>query len=1592
MVMLNRVLGSTTGTDVEFIELIGTPGETLAGLSVVVTESDDQADTGAIDFRIDLPDGAAIGDNGFYLIGNDLVQSQYGVTPDLTMAGSIENSSYTIAIVETDSISGETVAEIGSVIDAVGVTDGGATDTFFFDAPVVGPDGSFLPAGFNRVPDGSDTFELADFFLGDGAPRNSGNGETPVAAELAIYEIQGSGLESDYQDQSVVTSGIVTAVDSNGFFLQDAEGDGDAATSDAIFVFTGAAPAVAIGDAITLEGTVAEWFPSGAESGNQPTTQISASNDTISVESSGNDLPSAVLIGGPDGRQAPDTTLSDGIAFFESMEGMLVTAQDLLAVSPTSRFDEIFAVTQDENGEYPDLSDRGALPIGEADFNPERIQIDEDSRVFNFDFPHINTGAYLGDVTGVISYDFGNYQIVPTEDFTGQIVESEIEPEITELTGGKGKLTIATYNVLNLDPVVEDVALTPAGSSRDVDDDVGNGRFDAIAQQIVANLGSPDILGLQEIQDSNGAQIFDALGNIDGVNSASETLELLIAAIAAAGGPVYEYIETPDMPQTYFDDEGNLVRPVGGQPGGDIRNAFLYNPEQVSFVEGSLDVITDGDGDEFPFFEGRIPLVATFDYNGEEVTVVNVHLSSKSGSAPIMGVDQPFDTDAAQEDPNFNGSVDQRQQQADAVVAYIEALGADANVVVLGDFNEFEFVGPVETFEAAGLTNTTNLLDEDERYTFVFGGNSQSLDHILVSESLAGATEVDIVHVNAEFASTDERASDHDPVIIQIDFTPTANDDQFRGVEGQEFVVDLLANDDNPGGGDLSIVEINGIAMTGNAIPFVSKFPGGRNWRDFDSPQDYKAQLVGYSPRDFGAWSWRNRYSEDGEYDLRALYDIEGNLVYFEIVDGRKVVGKIEINGDGTLTVKSDVPIEDLDLTYKVSDGTLVSDEAEVSIEILDEDDVFTLQLLHLADQEAAAAAVKDAPNLSAVLNALRDADFDADATLTLSSGDAFIPGLFFDASEAVFGSEGIADILIQNELGVQAIALGNHEFDYGTGLLADLISGDIDGGVSFDGTDFTGAAFPYLSANLDFSTDGNLAPLAVAGGGSPLANTVTSSVVIEQDGELFGVVGATTPTLASISSPDGVTVMPDWAGTTPTAEELAALAAIIQGEVDALLAANPTLDKVILMAHMQQISIEFGLAELLEGVDIIIAGGSNTRLFDENDRARDGDSVQGEYPTFIEGADGNYVAVVNTDGSYKYVGNLVIDFDANGNIIPGSYDADVSGAYATDDQGVADLGAEGLIDPEIQEIADQIEAQILATEGNVLGVSDVFLNGNRSGTGTADDPDGVRTQETNLGNLTADANLAYANEVFDGYDVLVSIKNGGGIRASIGQTVVPPGGSQAVRTVNEAIFDSLGNEVKPEGGISQNDIATTLAFNNDLVVMELTGAELVDVIEHGVSALPNVAGQFIQISGVQFSFDPSAAAGDRIVDAAIVDQGTGEILHVLVNDGELVNADAVYGAVTLGFLAGGGDSYPFPAGDEFVFLENEGVQTGAATFADDGTEQDALAEYLLDNFATADTAFDQADTGPAEDTRIQNLEFQDGLELDAAIDAFLAV
>lgn len=271
-------------------------------------------------------------------------------------------------------------------------------------------------------------------------------------------------------------------------------------------------------------------------------------------------------------------------------------------------------------------------------------------------------------------------------------------------------------------------------------------------------------------------------------------------------------------------------------------------------------------------------------------------------------------------------------------------------------------------------------------------------------------------------------------------------------------------------------------------------------------------------------------------------------------------------------------------------------------------------------------------------------------------------------------------------------------------------------------------------------------------------------------------------------------------------------------------------------------------------------------------------------------------------------------------------------------------------------------------------------------------------TEETNLGSLTAQANLEYAQGADS--SVSISIKNGGGIRAPIGFCNVPAGATGEDALVCNAPAGIEG--INAAGEISQLDLEITLRFNNSLTLLDVTGAQLKEILEHAVAATEDgvTPGQFPQVAGIRFSFDPSEAAqtvdvsgdqplvatvGSRIKNLVVLDDngadaGGSEV--VIVRDGTLDVAAAtqVFRVVTLGFIASGGDSYPFPSGAaaNIVDLEQEGIQTGEQTFADDGTEQDALAEYLFTNFPAdmdeATPAYSVADSDAENDSAIQNL------------------
>jgi predicted extracellular nuclease len=581
--------------------------------------------------------------------------------------------------------------------------------------------------------------------------------------------------------------GVVSGLTGNGFWMQDPTPDADDATSDGIFVFTGGAPAGTItpGEMVRVLGARVDEFRAGTSSGannNLTITQLNAGVAGASVQELGGDTAVQPVLIGPGGRLPPAGSIgdpgfasfdpaTDAIDFWESLEGMVVEIANPVAISPTAEFrtrdpansanaegppnEEIWVLAEasyDPSG----LTPRGAPLLRQDDANPQRIQIDDLQAAT--DFPDVSVGAVFGNITGIVSYDFQNYEVLASTAPT-VATPSSLAPETTAITRDARQLTVASYNVENLDPEVEDTAAgsvaggdlyTRLGES---DDDVGSGKYAEHARHIALNLGAPSIVALQEVQDNDGAGIS---ADVD----AARTLQVLVDLIQSNHGVTYAFAyENPPAP--------NLD---GGQPNANIRPAFLYRPDQVELLGTTR--LTDPNPAEADGFAGddfassRKPLEGVFAINGQTVTVINNHFNSKGGDNAPFGNVQP---------PVLSSEL-QRIEQARIVNARVnEILAADpdAKVMVVGDLNDFPWSTPLRTLEGAGasrvLTNLAEaLLPETERYGYNFQGNAQLLDQILVSDALLRAMPaIDIVHVNSDLATG---VSDHDPSLARFDF------------------------------------------------------------------------------------------------------------------------------------------------------------------------------------------------------------------------------------------------------------------------------------------------------------------------------------------------------------------------------------------------------------------------------------------------------------------------------------------------------------------------------------------------------------------------------------------------------------------------------------------------------------------------------------------------------------------------------------------------------------------------------------------------------------------------------------------------------
>ena len=382
---------------------------------------------------------------------------------------------------------------------------------------------------------------------------------TTVPLPARIFEIQGAAHISPL-DARVVSGvpGVVTVVRPNSFTMQDALGDASDATSDAILVFgTGIGGSVSVGQAVTVAGVVSEFRPGGAAT-NLTTTEIVSPV----VTPGGPGAPITPTVLGLGGRTPPTTVIdddatgdvetsgtfdpaTDGIDFYESLEATLLRVNDPVVVGPTNQRGELWVLADGGAGASVRTARQGII-VRPTDFNPERIQLDDEIVVDST--PDANVGdRFTSGAVGVLDYNFGSFELLLTSTLTR--LDGGLEREVTRPQAA-GELAIATFNVENLSP------LDPPA------------KFARLAGLIVNNLRSPDIVALEEIQDNDGPAN-------TAVTDASQTLEHLIAAIAAAGGPAYDFRQIDPV-----DDQD------GGQPGGNIRVGFIFRTDRgLQFVD-----------------------------------------------------------------------------------------------------------------------------------------------------------------------------------------------------------------------------------------------------------------------------------------------------------------------------------------------------------------------------------------------------------------------------------------------------------------------------------------------------------------------------------------------------------------------------------------------------------------------------------------------------------------------------------------------------------------------------------------------------------------------------------------------------------------------------------------------------------------------------------------------------------------------------------------------------------------------------------------------------------------------------------------------
>lgn len=600
-----------------------------------------------------------------------------------------------------------------------------------------------------------------------------------------IGSLQGESHTSPKLNKNVtINNVVVTKINKNkGFYVQDITPDNNDKTSDAVFVIS--KENVNIGDILSIEGLVQENLSAGYPEKDKTDLTITELLAKTVTKQGKTTLPKPIKLGNNIPKKIIDNDelksfdpKEDAIDFWESIEGMLVEVEKPQILGP-QKYGYLYVLPST----YNDLTrnNAGGISLQEGYQNTEIIPImisDKKFRAKAKDY-------FEENIIGNITYDYSEYKVDATNTKLPKKIDGNLEREKTTIKFDEKKLTIASYNIENF-------------SANNAKKETPEEKVEKIAKSFINEINNPDIISLIEVQDNNGTIN-------DGTTSGEESGKRLANKILELGGVKYNYIEI--APENNND---------GGAPGGNIRVAFLYNPNRVNLVKKEAGTSTEAakfsngeliknpariNPNSSAFKNTRKSLAAEFEFNGEKIIVINNHLSSKRGDLPLYGKNQPA---------SESSQLSRIKQVAELRNFVNEGLKQNPNLkfVLTGDFNDFEFSKTIKELEKdENIINLMSRHNEEDRYSYFYRGNNQSLDNILVSKNILNNVIFDAIHVNSSFMEEDGRASDHDPLMIQISFEKENKEN------GETTIIDnsdnINNNNNGNGNGNININKNN---------------------------------------------------------------------------------------------------------------------------------------------------------------------------------------------------------------------------------------------------------------------------------------------------------------------------------------------------------------------------------------------------------------------------------------------------------------------------------------------------------------------------------------------------------------------------------------------------------------------------------------------------------------------------------------------------------------------------------------------------------------------------------------------------------------